>query len=149
MTGLCAHTNKHTHTPTNKHTSNERIISAIHFVHLAEIKIQRYKEIERKQYPAPGTYRGRGKYQTGVYSRISTRRLTPSANDVQSIADGVSRRVEILLHRFDVRWSRSQGQWCLLLWLYSSITAVACYKRQVSDGEFVLSAKQCPSVRTR
>jgi len=26
-----------THTPTNTHTSNERIISAIHFVHLVEI----------------------------------------------------------------------------------------------------------------
>jgi len=33
VTGRCAHTNKHTH------TSNERIISAIHFVHLAEIRI--------------------------------------------------------------------------------------------------------------
>ena len=28
-----------THTHTDKHTSNERIISAIHFVHLAEIII--------------------------------------------------------------------------------------------------------------
>jgi len=37
MTGRCAHTNKQTRTPTNTHTSNERIISAIHFVHLAEI----------------------------------------------------------------------------------------------------------------
>ena len=36
MTGRCAHTN----TPTNTHTSNERIISAIHFVHLAEINIK-------------------------------------------------------------------------------------------------------------
>jgi len=39
MTGRCAHTNKQTNTLTNTHTSNERIISAIHFVHLAEIKI--------------------------------------------------------------------------------------------------------------
>ena len=33
MTGRCAHTN----TQTDRHTSNEHIISAIHFVHLAEI----------------------------------------------------------------------------------------------------------------
>jgi len=32
------HTRTHTHTNTKRHTSNERIISAIHFVHLAEIK---------------------------------------------------------------------------------------------------------------
>ena len=31
MTGRCAQTHRHTH------TSNEHIISAIHFVHLAEI----------------------------------------------------------------------------------------------------------------
>jgi len=34
MTGRCAHT--------NRHTSNERIISAIHFVHLAYIIIHKY-----------------------------------------------------------------------------------------------------------
>jgi len=33
MTGHCAHTN----TQTDRHTSKERIVSAIHFVHLAEI----------------------------------------------------------------------------------------------------------------
>ena len=32
---LRTHKQTHTHTPTSKHTSNERIISAIHFVHLA------------------------------------------------------------------------------------------------------------------
>jgi len=38
MTGRCrAHT--HTHTHRERQTSNERIISAIHFVHLAEIII--------------------------------------------------------------------------------------------------------------
>ena len=35
------HTHKHTNTRTDRHTSNERIISAIHFVHLAEIKMSR------------------------------------------------------------------------------------------------------------
>ena len=35
MTGHYAHTNRQT----DRHTSNARIISAIHFVHLAEINI--------------------------------------------------------------------------------------------------------------
>jgi len=38
MTGHCAHTHTHTHRQTDRQTNtNERIISAIHFVHLAEI----------------------------------------------------------------------------------------------------------------
>jgi len=44
MTGRCARAHTHTHTHTNKHTSNERIISAIHFVHLAEIKIDNCRQ---------------------------------------------------------------------------------------------------------
>jgi len=47
-------------------------------------------------------------------------------NDVQSVADGDSQPVDIGLHWFDIRWSRSQGRWSLLLyWLASvSVTTV-------------------------
>jgi len=41
---LRAHTHTHTHTDKHIHTSNERIISAIHFVHLVEI-IMMYAEL--------------------------------------------------------------------------------------------------------
>jgi len=46
----------HTHTHTDRHTSNEHIISAIHFVHLAEIKTDRSHCIDQlsvEQYPHP------------------------------------------------------------------------------------------------
>jgi len=36
-----AHTYRQTDTQTDRHTSNEHIVSAIHFVHLAEIKIRK------------------------------------------------------------------------------------------------------------
>ena len=60
------------------------------------------------------------------------------------VADGDSRRVEIGLHRFDVRQYWNENQWNMLLWLASITTVAACHIRHVS-GEF--SRLQCPRVK--
>jgi len=47
--GRCAQTDRQT----DRHTSNERIISAIHFVHLAEIKTCALRLCNRHHQPSP------------------------------------------------------------------------------------------------
>ena len=47
--------------------------------------------------------------------RCVSEMLFSHKNDVQSVANGVCRRVKIRLHRFDISRSRSQNQWSLLL----------------------------------
>ena len=62
MAGRCAHTHTHTHThrQTNK---NERIISAIHFVHLAEI-------INKNVYTVSGKKSLRFTIHTGNFNKF-------------------------------------------------------------------------------
>jgi len=61
-------------------------------------------------------------------SAATKNRLTQNKNDIQSVADGDRRSVEIGLHRFDIRRSGTQIRWNLLLRRLASETIVATNK---------------------
>ena len=50
-----------------------------------------------------------------LQQRIKTDQNTFTQNEVHSVIYGDSRRVEILLHQFDICQFRSHGQWSVLL----------------------------------
>ena len=71
-------------------------------------------------------------------------------NDVQSVADGVSRRVETGLHRLDIRRSRCEDKWSLLSGS-ASVTTVLLLPaiRNVSGEFFIFQQDSAPAHRAR
>jgi len=116
------------HTQIERDTSNERIISVIHFVHLAEIINMNMKRLHLKIHRITDFFCHSDFAVKSLYFASDAKKRRHSKTPckrtiVQLVASGVSLCVEIGLLRFDIHRSRSSDR---LSW-HTSIATFAAW----------------------